>query len=96
VDLAYGEFKTAVADGTVPYASNVDVIFGYFDSNDHYAAALQETDYTYNGEWFDPFWQGVSNIKRGNITVQEFLQQVEPEMQTALDNAIELQNSATN
>ncbi|MBP3297912.1 MAG: hypothetical protein J6M27_15155, partial [Lachnospiraceae bacterium] len=89
-------FKTAVADGTVPYASNVDVIFGYFDSNDHYAAALQETDYTYNGEWFDPFWQGVSNIKRGNISVQEFLQQVEPEMQTALDNAIELQNSATN
>ena len=96
VDLAYGEFKDAVADGTVPYASNVDVIFGYFDGNDNYAASLQETDYTYNAEWFTPFWEGVSNIKRGNISVQDFLDQVEPEMQEALDNAIELQNSATN
>lgn len=96
VDLAYGEFKDAVADGSLPFPSNMDVIFGYFDGNDHYEAALQETDYTYNAEWFDPFWQGVSNIQSGDITVEEFLQEVEPEMQSALDNAIELQNSATN
>ena len=95
-DMAYGEFRDAVNDGTVPYASNVDVIFGYFDGNDHYEAALQETDYTYNGEWFTPFWSGVFNIKNGDITVEDFLAQVEPEMQTALDEAIELQNSATN
>ena len=95
VDLAYGEFKDAVNDGTVPYASNVDVIFGYFDGNDHYEAALQETDYTYNAEWFTPFWSGVFNIKNGDIEVQDYLNQVEPEMQAALDEAIELQNSAT-
>ena len=95
-DLAYGEFKDAVDSGKVPYASNVDVIFGYFDSNDHYAAALQEFDYTYNAEWWTPFWSGVFNIKNGDITVEDFLQQVEPEMQEALDEAIELQNSATN
>ncbi|MBE5861138.1 MAG: sugar ABC transporter substrate-binding protein [Butyrivibrio sp.] len=95
VDLAYGAFKDAVNNGTVPYASNVDVIFGYFDGNDNYEAALQETDYTYNGEWFTPFWSGVFNIKNGDITVEEYLQQVEPEMQAALDEAIELQNSAT-
>ena len=95
-DMAYGEFRDAVADGTVPYASNVDVIFGYFDGNDHYEAALQETDYTYNGEWFTPFWSGVFNIKNGDISVEDFLTQVEPEMQAALDEAIELQNSATN
>ncbi|MCR4998565.1 MAG: sugar ABC transporter substrate-binding protein [Lachnospiraceae bacterium] len=94
-DLAYGEFKDAVADGSLPFPSNMDVIFGYFDGNDHYAAALQETDYTYNAEWFDPFWQGVANIQSGDITVADFLSEVEPEMQTALDNAIELQNSAT-
>ncbi|MBR4529764.1 MAG: sugar ABC transporter substrate-binding protein [Lachnospiraceae bacterium] len=96
VDLAYGEFKDAVKSGKVPYASNVDVIFGYFDNNDHYAAALQETDYTYNAEWFTPFWSGVFNIKNGDITVEDFLKQVEPEMQSLLDEAIELQNSATN
>ncbi|MBP5266170.1 MAG: sugar ABC transporter substrate-binding protein [Lachnospiraceae bacterium] len=95
-DLAYGEFKDAVADGSLPFPSNMDVIFGYFDSNDHYAASLQETDYTYNAEWFDPFWQGVTNIQSGDISVHDFLQEVEPEMQSALDNAIELQNSATN
>ncbi len=96
VELAYGEFKDSVASGKVPYASNVDVIFGYFDGNDHYAAALQETDYTYNAEWFTPFWSGVFNIKNGDISVEDFLAQVEPEMQAALDEAIELQNSATN
>ncbi|MCR4762676.1 MAG: sugar ABC transporter substrate-binding protein [Lachnospiraceae bacterium] len=95
-DLAYGEFKDAVKSGKVPYASNVDVIFGYFDNNDHYAAALQETDYTYNSEWFTPFWSGVFNIKNGDISVEDFLKQVEPEMQSLLDEAIELQNSTTN
>ena len=95
VDLAYGEFKDAVNDGTVPYASNVDVIFGYFDGNDIYEASLQETDYTYNAEWFTPFWSGVFNIKNGDISVEDYLKQVEPEMQAALDEAIELQNSAT-
>jgi multiple sugar transport system substrate-binding protein len=96
VDLANGEFKDAVADGTVPYASNVDVIFNYFDNSGKYGAALQESDYTYNAEWFDPFWKGIFNIKNGDITVEEYCQQVEPEMQSALDEAIELQNSATN
>jgi multiple sugar transport system substrate-binding protein len=95
VDLAYGEFKDAVNEGKVPYASNVDVIFGYFDGNDHYEAALQEMDYTYNSEWFTPFWSGVFNIKNGDISVEDYLAQVEPEMQALLDEAIELQNAAT-
>ena len=93
--LAYGEFKDSVKNGKVPYASNVDVIFGYFDGNDHYKASLQETDYTYNAEWFTPFWSGVFNIKNGDISVDDYLKQVEPTMQEALDEAIELQNSAT-
>ncbi|MBP5298020.1 MAG: hypothetical protein J6Z09_02595, partial [Lachnospiraceae bacterium] len=95
VDLAYGEFKDAVNSGKVPYASNVDVIFGYFDGNDNYEAALQEMDYTYNSEWFTPFWSGVFNIKNGDISVEDYLAQVEPEMQALLDEAIELQNAAT-
>ncbi len=95
-DLAYGEFVDAVNAGKLPFPSNVNVLFSYFDGTDKYAAALQETDYTYNAEWFDPFWQGVTNIQTGDITVEDFLNEVEPEMQSALDNAIELQNSATN
>jgi len=95
-DLAYGEFLDAVNEGKLPFPSNVRVLFGYFEGDEHYAAALQETDYTYNSEWFTPFWSGVQNIQRGNISVADFLTEVEPEMQKALDNAIELQNSATN
>ncbi len=95
-DLAYGEFMDAVKEGKLPFPESVRVLFGYFEGDDHYAASLQETDYTYNSEWFDPFWQGVQNIQRGNITVEDFLTQVEPDMQSALDNAIELQNSAKN
>lgn len=95
-DLAYGEFLDAVNEGKLPFPSNVRVIFGYFEGDEHYAAALQETDYTYNSEWFTPFWSGVQNIQRGNISVEDFLTEVEPEMQKSLDNAIELQNSATN
>ncbi len=95
-DLAYGEFLTAVQNGDLPFPSNVDILFNYFDGTDKYEATLQETDYTYNAEWYDPFWEGVTNIQTGDITVEEFLKEVEPEMQEALDNAIELQNSTTN
>ncbi|MCR5293844.1 MAG: sugar ABC transporter substrate-binding protein [Lachnospiraceae bacterium] len=95
-DLAYGEFLDAVNNGELPFPSNVRVLFGYFEGDDAYEATLQETDYTYNAEWFTPFHTGVANIQRGNITVEDFLAEVEPEMQSLLDNAIELQGSAKN
>lgn len=96
MDYAQSTFKEKVADGTIPYADSVDVIFGYIEGNDKYNGIFTETTYTYNGEWWDLFLEGMPNVLMGNITVEDYCAEVQPKMQAALDNAIELQNSATN
>lgn len=95
MDYAKTTFKEKVADGTIPYASNVDVIFGYIEGNDKYAGMFTETTYTYNAEWWDTFLESVPNVLNGSIAVDDYCAEVQPKMQEALDNAIELQNSAT-
>lgn len=95
MDYAKTTFKEKVADGTVPYASNIDVIYGYIEGNDKYNGIFSETTYTYNAEWWDTFLEGVANVKAGKVKVDDYLAEVEPKMQEALDNAIDLQNSAT-
>lgn len=96
MDYAQTTFKEKVADGTIPYANNVDVIFGYIEGNDTYNGVFTETTYTYNAEWWDIFLEGMPNVLTGNISVEDYCNEVQPKMQEALDNAIELQNSATN
>ncbi|MDY5703839.1 MAG: sugar ABC transporter substrate-binding protein [Lachnospiraceae bacterium] len=94
-DYAQTTFKEKVADGTIPYASNVDVIFGYIEGNDKYAGTFAETTYTYNAEWWDTFLEGIPNVQNGQISVDDYFKEVEPKMQESLDNAIKLQKSAT-
>lgn len=96
MDYAQTTFKEKVADGTIPYATNVDVIYGYIEGNDNYNGIFTETTYTYNAEWWDLFLEGMPNVLTGDITVEDYCNEVAPKMQQALDNAIELQNSATN
>lgn len=96
MDYAQTAFKEKVADGTIPYASNVDVIFNYVEGSDKYQGLFPETTYTYNAEWWDLFLEGMPNVLSGQITVEDYCAQVQPKMQDALDNAIDLQNSATN
>lgn len=95
MDYAKTTFKEKVADGTIPYASNVDVIFNYVEGNDKYEGIFAETTYTYNAEWWDIFLEGIPNCQNGSMTVDEYIEQVTPKMQEALDNAIDLQNSAS-
>lgn len=95
MDYAQTTFKEKVADGTIPYANNVDVIFGYIEGNDKYQGMFSETTYTYNSEWWDTFLEGMPNVMNGTISVGDYCKEVEPKMQEALDNAIDLQNSAT-
>ncbi len=94
-DYAQSTFKDKVADGTIPYASNLDVIFGYIEGSDQYKGIFPETTYTYNAEWWDTFLEGIPNVQNGSIPVDDYFKEVEPKMQEALDNAIELQNAAT-
>ena len=94
MNYAKTTFKEKVNDGTIPYASNVDVIFGYIEGNDKYKGIFTESTYTYNGEWWDTFLEGIPNCKTGKVKVSDYLKEVQPKMQKALDNAIELQNGA--
>ncbi|MCQ2982379.1 MAG: sugar ABC transporter substrate-binding protein [Treponemataceae bacterium] len=93
-DYAKSNFKTLVKEGKIPYANNVDVIFGYIEGNDKYNGIFTETTYTYNGEWWNIFLEGIANCKNGSVTVDDYLATVQPKMQKALDTAIELQKAA--
>ena len=42
------------------------------------------------------FLEGMPNVLTGEVSVDDYCKQVAPKMQEALDNAIELQNAATN
>ena len=81
------EFKQMVADGTMTYPSNVDVIFNYLNGCDYAEARMQETTYTPNTEWIDMFWEQLTDVKAGKRDLSEFISTIKPEMQASLDKA---------
>ncbi len=85
--LAEGEFITAIEDGTLAFPSNVNVFFNYLNGTDKYEGRFQETTYTPNAEWHDIFLEGLDNVKNGSMTVDEYIEQVQPQMQESLDEA---------
>ena len=87
--LAEGEFMTAIEDGTLAFPSNVNVFFNYLQGIDKYEGRFQETTYTPNAEWHDLFLEGLDNVKNGSMTVDEYIEQVQPQMQASLDEAWE-------
>lgn len=87
VSMAEGTFLDAIADGTIQYPSNVNVFFNYLNGTDNYAGKFMETTYTPNSEWLDLFFEGFDNVKNGSMTVEEYIEQVQPQMQDALDEA---------
>ncbi len=89
IDLAEGEFVEAVANGTVKYPSNVQVIFNYMNGTDNVGGRFMETNYTPNNEWNTIFFEGVDKVKNGSMTVDEYIAEVQPQMQAALDEAWE-------
>ena len=87
IDLAEGEFKDAVAAGTLKYPSNVDVIFDYMNGTDYCTGRFEELNYTPNSEWHTIFFEGFDRVKNGSVTVDEYIAEVQPKMQEALDEA---------
>ena len=81
------EFKAKVADGSVKYPSNVDVIFNYLNGSDIAEGRMMETTYTPNTEWIDLFWEQLTDVKAGKRDLNEFITSIEPEMQELLDKA---------
>lgn len=81
------EFKQMVADGTMAYPSNADVIFNYLNGTDYAETRMTETTYTPNAEWLDMFWEQLTDVKAGRRDLNEFISTIEPEMQASLDKA---------
>ena len=81
------EFKSKVADGSMTYPSNVDVIFNYLNGTDFAQGRMMETTYTPNTEWIDMFWEQLTDVKAGKRDINEFISSIKPEMQASLDKA---------
>ncbi|MDD3219071.1 MAG: sugar ABC transporter substrate-binding protein [Lachnospiraceae bacterium] len=85
--LTEGEFLSSIESGDLAFPSNVDVFFNYLGGTDKYAGKFMETTYTPNSEWMDLFFEGFANVKNGSTTVDDYIAQVQPQMQAALDSA---------
>ena len=49
-----------------------------------------ETTFTPNAEWMDRFFEGLDSVKNGSVSVSDYCEKVQPEMQELLDEAWEL------
>ncbi|MCM1386847.1 MAG: sugar ABC transporter substrate-binding protein [Bacillus sp. (in: Bacteria)] len=95
MSYAKGDFKDRIADGTIPYGDNVDVIFNYIEGTDKYEGIFVETTYTYNADWWNEFLSGgYEYVLTGEKTAAEYCAEVQPAMQAALDNANEMKAAA--
>ena len=83
------EFKDMVNSGELTYPSNVDVFFNYINGENGYQGRMMESTYTPNAEWLNRFFEGMTDVKSGKISVEDYVAQVQPEMQELLDNAWE-------
>ncbi|MGM9536843.1 MAG: ABC transporter substrate-binding protein [Candidatus Onthomonas sp.] len=81
------EFKEMVNNGELTYPSNVDVFFNYINGENGYMGRMMESTYTPNSEWLDLFYEGFTNVKSGSKTVEEYIAEVQPQMQELLDKA---------
>ncbi len=82
-------FFSAIKDGSLPFPESVDVFFNYLSGTDKYEGRFQETTYMPNAEWFDIFFKNMDNVKNGSMTVDEFIEEFQPQMQESLDTAWE-------
>ena len=95
MSYAKGDFKDRIADGTIPYGDNVEVIFNYIEGTDKYQGIFVETNYTYNSDWWTAFLSGgYEYVLTGEKTAAEYCAEVQPAMQEALDNANALKAEA--
>lgn len=97
MDYAKGDYKAKVADGSIPYGENIDVIYNYFEGTDKYEGIFVETTYTYNADWWNAFLSGgYEYVLKGEKTAAEYCAEVQPAMQEALDAANEMKAAAAN
>lgn len=87
VSMADNEFATAIADGTLKYPDNYAVLFNYLNNQNGYASRFNDETFTPNAEWLNIFFEGIDQVRGGQMTTEEFCKDMQPKMQELLDDA---------
>ena len=89
VSMSENEFAQAIADGTLNYPDNYEVLFNYLNNQNGYHSRFNDETYTPNAEWLNKFFEGIDTVRDGSKTTEEYCNEVAGEMQELLDEAYE-------
>lgn len=90
VSMVDTDFAGAVNSGTLAYPEHYEVLFNYLNGEGKFSVKFMETTFTPNAEWMDLFFEGLDSVKSGSISVTDYCEKVQPDMQELLDEAWEL------
>lgn len=89
VSMSENEFAQAIADGTLKYPDNYEVLFNYLNNANGYNSRFNDETFTPNAEWLNVFFEGIDTVRDGSKTTEEYCNEIQPEMQELLDEAYE-------
>ncbi len=89
VSMSENEFAQAIADGTLNYPDNYEVLFNYLNNQNGYHSRFNDETYTPNSEWLSKFFENFDTVRDGSMTTEEYCNEVADEMQELLDEAYE-------
>ncbi len=89
VSMSDNEFAQAIADGTLKYPDNYEVLFNYLNNANGYKSRFNDETFTPNAEWLNVFFEGIDTVRDGSKTTEEYCNEIQPEMQELLDEAYE-------
>lgn len=89
VSMSDNEFAQAIADGTLKYPDNYEVLFNYLNNANGYNSRFNDETFTPNAEWLNVFFEGIDTVRDGSKTTEEYCNEIQPEMQELLDEAYE-------
>lgn len=87
VSMADGEFAEAIKAGTLKYPNNYAVLFNYLNNQNGYKSRFNDETFTPNAEWLNLFFEGIDQVRSGQMTTADFCSDIAPQMQELLDEA---------
>lgn len=89
VSMSENEFAKAIADGTLKYPDNYEILFNYLNNANGYHSRFNDETFTPNAEWINVFFEGIDTVRNGSKSTEEYCNEIQPEMQELLDEAYE-------
>ena len=91
VSMSENEFAKAIADGTLKYPDNYEILFNYLNNANGYNSRFNDETFTPNAEWLNVFFEGIDTVRNGSKSTEEYCNEIQEEMQELLDEAYEEQ-----